>query len=341
MLNAQPVQMKWQRIAIGPVFLLILAIAGAGVLWLQQAKTAGADPEPYYRYYEGTATVKVKNGNAFSTYPVYTCTIVETAGINGNIVDAEIYGINVNQDFGSDTEQPFCGTMCLCGGEPTNVIEGYSEPDLLPGFFVIATWIDEIETGGTGWKANPVKQTSTQWLFTLKKPEIPAAIVGLNNNFRLMQANTTLLVKFIRNREGIYWKVAGTAPLNDNGTPKVNVEIEIPIAGHDAPPTPIATDPEDSETVDSDTSMTVTYSEPVNVDPFGVELYCEGYGYIDFTVLGQGTANIVIDPVSDLPVNTWCNLYIYEDAVTDVDTIDPPDYGFDWVDIGFWVQGQF
>ncbi len=332
--------MKWKRIAIGPAFLLILALAGAGVLWLQQARTAGAEPEPYFRYYEGTANVKVKNGNAYSVYPVYTCTVVETAGVNGNIIDVDIFGININQDILSDIGELFCGGYCPCE-EPVLTLENAVVPEgILPGTFLIATWVDENLTGGTGWKANPLKQTSTQWLFTLKKPEPMAAMIVLNNEFRPMQANTTLMTKFIRNREGIYWKVAGMAPLNANGLPKVTVEIEVPVTGHDSPPTPLSTNPQDSDTVDSDTSMTVTYSEPVNVDPFFVELSCDGYGYQAFNILGQGTANIVIDPVSPLPGNTFCNLYIPEWAVTDVDTVDPPDYGFDWVDIEFFVQAS-
>lgn len=344
MLNPEPIQLKWQKVVLGPVILVAIALVAVGAFWLQQAQPAGAEPETFVRYYQGDATVKVKNGNAYATYPVKTCTFVETMGENGNIVDVGIFGINANQEIeGSDTLEFFCGEMfCICGDDPQSAIEEQNGiPELLPGMFYIDTYLDQAETGGFGWQTNPLKQTSTQWKFTLKKVLMEAGFIALNNDFRPLQANTTLVVKFIRGREGLYWKVAGSAPLNDNGTPKVTVEIETPGTGHDAPPRAISATPEENEVVNSDTSMTVDFSEPVNVDPEGVSLYCFDAGeYFDVTISGQGTSTIVVDPVLNLPFGDSCEFHIDGEAISDVDNVDPPDVSIEDVWIQFEVAGQ-
>lgn len=342
MFNPEPLQFRWQKLAIGPAILFVLALVAAGAFWLQKAGPAGADEETYYRYYEGTANVKVKNGNAYSVFPVYTCTVVETDGPNGDIIDVFIFGVNVNEDFGdSDVGEILCNEFsCFCQ-DPGSTLEGSDVEEMLPGTFLIQTYVDELLTGGTGWKTNPQKQTSTQWKFTLKKPELAAGLVVLNDDARPLQANSTLLTKFIRGRAGVYWKVAGLAPLNDNGTPKVTVEIETPALGHDAPPEFISGTPDFYGDADSDTSMTAVFSEPVNVDPDGVEVYCYDAGeYFDFTISGQGTSTIVVDPVTDLPYGDFCELYIYPEAITDVDTVDPPNEAIDEVWMPFYIWGQ-
>jgi len=76
--------------------------------------------------------------------------------------------------------------------------------------------------------------------------------------------------------------------------------------------------------VDIDTTIVLTFSEPVNAGLTSFALDCGGA--IAFTVLGTGTTTITIDPTpAFLPINTLCDLDIIAANITDVDTADAPD----------------
>lgn len=320
MLNPQPISLRMQRTVLLPLGLLLLALAAGSVAWLQSTRTASA-ADPYLRDYVGNATVKVKNGNAWQQYNMTVCLTVETNGPNGDITDVFMTGSDTSEC--SDTNEMF-----------SSVVVGNS-----PGAFGVDTKEDTLLNLGKGWKPNPQKQTANQWLFTIQQPLAAGGAVHLNNDSRALTAGTTLTVKFIRERGGIYFKLAGFAPLNANGLPKVTVEIESAAGGLDAPPSVTNITPSENAIVDSDTVVIFTYDEPVTVDNSGPYAYIlcvnvnDSQDFVDFngslgnlTITGQGTNAITLTPVGGLPDNAQytCTAEIAAEGVDDVDTYDPP-----------------
>ncbi len=308
--------------------MLLLVLAIAAVAWLQQAQSASAIPQTVSKDYQGTVNVRVKNGAAWQVFPMQVCVTVETNGPNGDITDVYMAGSDTSQcteDVPALTIDPPPSNTCLC------------ELGTTPGSFLIDTTVDQASTG-FGWKTSPTKQTASQWQFKLISSTPGAADIFLNNGARMMTPNTLLTVKFIRDRGGIYFKATGFAPLNANGLPKVQIEIESTGAGLDAPPTVVDVTPVSGSDGDSDTTPTFTYDEPVNVEPSaaGIECIFEGNtvafntANANLTILGQGTKVITLVPTGGLPLNgNWvCTAFIDSQGVDDVDTIDPPSNWF-------------
>ncbi|MCL4253536.1 MAG: Ig-like domain-containing protein, partial [Anaerolineae bacterium] len=72
------------------------------------------------------------------------------------------------------------------------------------------------------------------------------------------------------------------------------------------------------------TNLVINFSEPVNFSGTTTTLDC-GAGAIAYTITGDGTATITLDPTpATLPVNAPCVLTIAAGDVTDVDAGDPP-----------------
>ncbi len=324
-----------QRTVLLPTALLTLLLALGAAIWLQQTQSVSAGPavDPYYRDYIGTATVKVKNGAAWQSFPMQVCVTVETAGQNGDITDV-IVGGDIEFDCYPE-ESDNSETSIL--GDSLDVSSfagcGCSENT---GSFFIDTKEDTSVNAGKGWKTPPTKQTASQWQFKLMAPLDYAAEIWLNDDVRPLTANTTFTVKFLNNRQGLYFKAAGFAPLNDNGLPKVTVEIESVSTGLDSPPTLIDININDSDTVDSDVVVQFTFDEPVNVVDtiyVGIDCFVGNTGffyyaeYSNLTISGNGTNVIGLSAIGGLPYGADCYAYIYPPAIDDVDNNDPPEWG--------------
>lgn len=95
----------------------------------------------------------------------------------------------------------------------------------------------------------------------------------------------------------------------------------------DLAPSVASTTPADAATgVAIDASITVEFSEPVNLVAPWFTLECPGGNAIAATASGaQPGTSFVIDPDSDLPNDTTCTLTIIATQVTDDDSDDPPD----------------
>jgi hypothetical protein len=95
----------------------------------------------------------------------------------------------------------------------------------------------------------------------------------------------------------------------------------------DTAPTVTATDPANNATnVPFDGDLTVTFSEPVNVTPAAFTLECPvGTGVTLTNLTASPATTFHLHPTAHLPFNTACKLVIHAAAVTDTDTVDPPD----------------
>jgi Bacterial Ig-like domain/Putative Ig domain/Bacterial Ig domain len=112
-------------------------------------------------------------------------------------------------------------------------------------------------------------------------------------------------------------------------TPRVPSQQQPPPPGPtDDAPTVTSTSPANGATnVATDSDLTVTFSEPVNVTPAAFTLTCPGGGTaIALTNLTASPATtFMLHPATHLPFAMGCQLVVHANAVTDVDTIDPPD----------------
>ena len=94
----------------------------------------------------------------------------------------------------------------------------------------------------------------------------------------------------------------------------------------DTAPGVVATTPTDGATdVPAGTDVTVTFNEAVNVAAGGLALVCPSGSPISFTT-AEGAGNVwTLDPDGPLPAGTDCTVTVTGSAVTDDDSIDPPD----------------
>ncbi|MDV7390871.1 Ig-like domain-containing protein, partial [Arthrospira platensis SPKY1] len=93
----------------------------------------------------------------------------------------------------------------------------------------------------------------------------------------------------------------------------------------DAAPAVTATNPDNGATaVPIASSLTITFSEAVNVTPASFSLTCDAGGAQPFDLSGGG-AVYTLDPHNDLPPTTSCTVTVLADQVSDVDADDPPD----------------
>ena len=87
------------------------------------------------------------------------------------------------------------------------------------------------------------------------------------------------------------------------------------------------TPPNGANEVPTDSSITVTFSEPVTAAAGAFALACTTSGAVALTVTPEGAStSYVLDPQSDLQLNETCTVTVEADAVTDTDEVDPPDH---------------
>lgn len=89
-----------------------------------------------------------------------------------------------------------------------------------------------------------------------------------------------------------------------------------------------STDPADGDVnISPDTTITVTFTEPVNVTTSSFDLECpSGGAALPYTIGGDGTATITLTPDADLPSGTVCEVTVKGNQVQDVDTNDGPNF---------------
>ncbi|WP_169735723.1 beta strand repeat-containing protein [Intrasporangium oryzae] len=103
----------------------------------------------------------------------------------------------------------------------------------------------------------------------------------------------------------------------------------------DAAPTLLSSTPADGATdVQASASITLTFSEPVDVAAGAFTLTCGGSSRA-VTVTGSGTDTVTVHPAAALPLTTTCSLTAPASSITDVDTGDPPDQLTAPISIGF------
>src|SRR6185503_17840818 len=94
--------------------------------------------------------------------------------------------------------------------------------------------------------------------------------------------------------------------------------------GDDSPSVASTTPANGAVDVSRDTSIALTFSEPVAVTGASFALSCETTGAHPFTLSGS-SASYTLDPDSDFGVGESCSLTVDDQGVRDVDTDDPPD----------------
>jgi uncharacterized repeat protein (TIGR01451 family)/CSLREA domain-containing protein len=96
----------------------------------------------------------------------------------------------------------------------------------------------------------------------------------------------------------------------------------------DVPPSVSSTTPTNNATgIAANTNVTINFSEPVNVTTNTFTIECPAAsGNNAYAITGNGTATIVLDPTSNLPVGALCTVTVKKDEVSDTDAGDPPDH---------------
>jgi hypothetical protein len=96
-------------------------------------------------------------------------------------------------------------------------------------------------------------------------------------------------------------------------------------APSDAAPSVISTSPADgAASIAGDATLTVTFSEPVNLAASWFTLSCTSSGS-HTAIVGGGPSAFTLDPVADFVDDEACTLVVLASAVIDQDGIDPPD----------------
>ena len=93
-------------------------------------------------------------------------------------------------------------------------------------------------------------------------------------------------------------------------------------------PEVVSTDPADGDVnISPDTTIQVTFSEPVNVTTSSFDIKCPSSGSaLAYAIGGDGTATITLTPNADLPSGVVCEVTVKGNQVTDVDTNDGPNF---------------
>lgn len=93
-------------------------------------------------------------------------------------------------------------------------------------------------------------------------------------------------------------------------------------------PEVVSTDPADGDVnISPDTTITVTFTEPVAVSTSSFDLKCPSSGSaLPYTISGDSTATITLTPNADLPSGTVCEVTVKGNQVQDVDTNDGPNF---------------
>ena len=106
----------------------------------------------------------------------------------------------------------------------------------------------------------------------------------------------------------------------------------------DSAPAVTTTTPADNATnVDPTSNITVDFNEPVNVTTSSFTISCDSNPQT-FSVGGDGTSSITLDPSSDLPSTANCTVTAVAANISDVDTGDPPDHPASNTSFSFTTQ---
>lgn len=106
----------------------------------------------------------------------------------------------------------------------------------------------------------------------------------------------------------------------------VRIRVKAKSSPPDDAPTVVNTTPSDGATaVPVSSDITVEFSEGVNVSASSFELKCPSTGSERTFSLSGGGTSYTLDPTSDLPTATECQVRVIADEVSDTDTNDPPD----------------
>ncbi|MFO7169462.1 MAG: Ig-like domain-containing protein, partial [Chloroflexota bacterium] len=93
----------------------------------------------------------------------------------------------------------------------------------------------------------------------------------------------------------------------------------------DAAPAVTSTTPANGATnVALDVTLTVEFSESVNVSASSFALSCGGPS-LDYTLSATTGTSFTLDPADDLPPGTMCSVTVVASEVSDTDAVDPPD----------------
>src|SRR5690606_33845038 len=93
----------------------------------------------------------------------------------------------------------------------------------------------------------------------------------------------------------------------------------------DAAPAVTSTTPANGATnVALDVTLTVEFSESVNVSASSFALSCGGPS-LDYTLSATTGTSFTLDPTDDLPPGTMCSVTVVASEVSDTDAVDPPD----------------
>ncbi|HJS18135.1 MAG TPA: ExeM/NucH family extracellular endonuclease [Anaerolineales bacterium] len=94
----------------------------------------------------------------------------------------------------------------------------------------------------------------------------------------------------------------------------------------DVAPSVSSTTPANGATnVAVNTNITVNFSESVDVAAGAITVECPAGNVVASSAVVDNLSSVVIDPASDLPVSTTCDINVSASGVTDEDTNDPPD----------------
>jgi methionine-rich copper-binding protein CopC len=83
---------------------------------------------------------------------------------------------------------------------------------------------------------------------------------------------------------------------------------------------------DDATNVAVNSTITITFNEPVDVTDATFEFVCGQNQSIGFTnMTGTSGTTFTLKPSSSLPANTTCTVTVSKSEVTDRDAEDPPD----------------
>ena len=129
------------------------------------------------------------------------------------------------------------------------------------------------------------------------------------------------------NGDQSYERIGGSQDTDDNATDFAGPKAGSPQnhAAADAVPSVASTVPADNAAgVPVDTSLQITFSEPVTVDDPWFTITCSASGVHSATVTG-GPTTWTLDPDADFALDETCTVTITASAVHDSDANDPPD----------------
>ncbi|HET8987821.1 MAG TPA: Ig-like domain-containing protein, partial [Humibacillus sp.] len=102
-------------------------------------------------------------------------------------------------------------------------------------------------------------------------------------------------------------------------------EVQVQVTPNDAAPRVTSTSPADGAThIATDVSPTITFSEPVSGTANSFAFTCDGVS-VSLSLSGVPGSTLTLDPTEPLPQGASCTISAYASAISDVDTLDPPD----------------